>query len=79
MIKDLLLFTLKLVILSKQSLALFHYDDVSYVSMIGQGSFDKTDWGTRNTEEVVAKALEDVDNADIWQKQNSLINLHIQT
>ena len=31
MIKDLLLFTLKLVMSSKQSLALFHYDDVSYV------------------------------------------------
>ena len=79
MIKDLLLFTLKLVMSSKQSLVTFQYDDVSDMSMIGQGSFGKIYRGIYNAEEVVVKVLEDVDNEDICQEAKFLDKLLIRT
>ena len=42
MINDLLLFTLKLAMFSKQYLVTFQYDDVSDMSMIGQDHFSKS-------------------------------------
>ena len=50
----------------------FQYDDVSGMSMIGQGSFGKIYRGIYNAKEVVVKVLEDVDNEDICQEAKFL-------
>ena len=57
----------------------FQYDDVSNMSMIGQGSFGKIYRGIYNAEEVVVKVLEDVDNEDICQEAKFLDKLLIRT
>ena len=75
MINDLILFPLKLAMSSKKSLVTFQYDDVSDMSMIGQGSFGKIYQGIYGEEKVVVKVLEDVDNEDICQEAKFLDKL----